>query len=167
MKRILLAVVFGVASLSSINTKAQVSVNINIGSQPQWGPSGYDHVDYYYLPDIDAYYNVPNKQYIYMNNGNWVFNSSLPSRYRNYDLYNGYKVVINSPKPYLSHKIHVKEYGKYKGYKGKQVVIRDSRSARQASPANNKYREGKGNNKNREAKGNGKHDNRGERKDKH
>jgi len=167
MKRILLAVVFGVASLSSINTKAQVSVNINIGSQPQWGPSGYDHVDYYYLPDIDAYYNVPNKQYIYLNNGNWVFNSSLPSRYRNYDLYNGYKVVINSPKPYLSHKIHVKEYGKYKGYKGKQVVIRDSRSTRKARPANNKYRESKGNNKSREAKGNGKHDNRGERKDKH
>jgi hypothetical protein len=167
MKRILLAVVFGVASLSSIDTKAQVSVNINIGSQPQWGPSGYDHVDYYYLPDIDAYYNVPNKQYIYLNNGNWVFNSNLPSRYRNYDLYNGYKVVINSPKPYLSHKIHVKEYGKYKGYRGKQVVIRDSRSARKARPANNKYRESKGNNKNREAKGNGKHDNRGERKDKH
>lgn len=80
MKRVLLAVVFGVASLSSIDTKAQVSVNINIGSQPQWGPSGYDHVDYYYLPDIDAYYNVPNKQYIYLNNGNWVFNSNLCSR---------------------------------------------------------------------------------------
>lgn len=167
MKRILLAVVFGVASLSSINTKAQVSVNINIGSQPQWGPAGYDHVDYYYLPDIDAYYNVPSKQYIYLNNGNWVFNRNLPSRYRNYDLYNSYKVVINSPKPYLSHKVHVKEYGKYKGYKGKQIVLRDSRSARQARPANNKYREGNGNNKHREAKGNGKHDNRDERKDKH
>jgi len=29
------------------NTDAQVhvSVNVNIGSQPQWGPVGYDHVD--------------------------------------------------------------------------------------------------------------------------
>jgi len=156
MKRILLAVVFGVASLSSINTKAQVSININIGSQPQWGPIGYDHVDYYYLPDIDAYYSVPDKQYIYVNNGRWVFNNSLPARYRNYDLYHGYKVVINSPKPYLSHKVHVKEYGKYKGYKGKQTAIRDSRGARQAKPANNKYREGNSNNKHHEAKGNNK-----------
>jgi hypothetical protein len=161
MKKILLAVVFGVASLSSINTQAQVSVNINIGSQPQWGPAGYDHVDYYYLPDIDTYYNVPNKQYIYLNNGNWVFNNSLPSRYRNYDLYNSYKVVINSSKPYLSHKVHVKEYSKYKGYKGKQRVIRDSRSIRQSKPAGNKnkYREAKGNSKSREGKGNGKHGN--------
>lgn len=172
MKRILLAVVFGVASLSSINTKAQVSVNINIGSQPQWGPAGYDHVDYYYLPDIDAYYNVPNKQYIYLNNGSWIFNNSLPSRYRNYDLYNSYKVVINSPKPYLSHKIHVKEYGKYKGYKGKQVALRDSRSTRKANPVNNKYREGNGNNRKskgngKESRGNDKHDNRSGGKDKH
>lgn len=160
MKRILLAVVFGVASLSSINTKAQVSVNINIGSQPQWGPTGYDHVDYYYLPDIDTYYNVPNKQYIYLNNGKWVFNNSLPSRYTNYDLYNGYKVVINSPRPYLSHKVHIKEYSKYKGYKGKQVVIRDSRSTRQARPANNKS-------KYRDAKGHDKHDNRNGNKGRH
>lgn len=174
MKRFLLAVVFGVASLSSIDTKAQVSININIGSQPQWGPVGYDHVDYYYMPDIDTYYYVPDRQYIYLSNGRWVFATSLPSRYRNYDLYNGYKVVINSPKPYLYHKVHVKEYGKYKGYKGKQVVIRDNRSDRKARPANNKYRESKGNVKYRESKGNsqnreskGNKDNRGGKKDKH
>ncbi|WP_449438971.1 hypothetical protein [Pedobacter steynii] len=160
MKRILLAVAFGVASLSSINTKAQVSVNINIGSQPQWGPVGYDHVDYYYLPDIDAYYNVQNKQYIYLNNGKWTFNHSLPSRYRTYDLYNSYKVVINSPKPYLSHKVHVKEYSKYKGYKGKQVAIRDGRSFRQARSVNNK-------NKSREARENNKHNKRNEKGGRH
>src|SRR4051812_6698169 len=103
MKRILLAVIFGVASLSSISTKAQVNLSINIGSQPQWGPTGYDHVDYYYLPDVDAYYNVPSKQYVYLDNGSWVFRPSLPAKYRGYDLYNGYKVVMNTPKPYLSH----------------------------------------------------------------
>jgi hypothetical protein len=80
MKRIFLAVLFGVASLTSISTKAQVNLNINIGSQPQWGPTGYDHVDYYYLPDVDAYYNVPAKQYVYLNDGNWVWRNNLPSR---------------------------------------------------------------------------------------
>ena len=44
---------------------AQVSVNINIGSQPVWGPVGYDYVEYYYLPDIDMYYHVPTQQYVY------------------------------------------------------------------------------------------------------
>ena len=41
--------------------EAQIKVNLNIGSQPAWGPTGYDRVDYYYLPDIDAYYNVAKK----------------------------------------------------------------------------------------------------------
>jgi len=140
MKRIVLAVIFGVASLSSINTKAQVSVNINIGSQPQWGPTGYDHVDYYYLPDVDAYYNVPARQYVYLNNGAWVWRNSLPSQYSGFDLYNSYKVVMNTPKPYLSHQTHVREYSKYKGYKGKQGNIRDSKDTRYVNARNNNGR---------------------------
>ncbi|MET1054589.1 MAG: hypothetical protein ABWY16_04715 [Pedobacter sp.] len=140
MKRIILAVIFGVASLSSISTKAQVSLNINIGSQPQWGPTGYDHVDYYYLPDVDAYYNVPAQQYVYLNNGSWIWRNSLPSQYSNFDLYNSYKVVMNTPKPYLSHQTHVREYSKYKGTKGKQGNIRDSKDARYVNARNNNGR---------------------------
>jgi hypothetical protein len=44
---------------------AQVSLNVNIGSQPVWGPVGYDRVDYYYVPDIDAYY-LCTKKAIYL-----------------------------------------------------------------------------------------------------
>lgn len=137
MKRLILAVVFGVASLSSLSTKAQISVNVNIGSQPQWGPSGYNHVDYYYLPDVDAYYNVPSRQYVYQLNGNWVFRKTLPPRYSNYDLYSAYKVVMNTPKPYLSHQTHLREYSKYKNYRGKQVNLRDSRNARPVNSGRN------------------------------
>jgi len=128
MKRIVMAVLFGVASLNSISTKAQININVNIGTQPQWGPSGYEHVDYYYLPGIDAYYNVSSRQYIYLNNGSWVSRNSLPAMYKGFDLYNAYKVVMNSPKPYLSHNLHVKQYSKYKTYSGKQDNIRDSRN---------------------------------------
>ena len=50
-------------SLFSIDdAKAQINLHININQQPVWGPTGYDHVDYYYLPDINAYYNVPSRQ---------------------------------------------------------------------------------------------------------
>jgi len=136
MKNLILAVVFGVASLSSINTKAQVSVNVNIGSQPQWGPTGYNHVDYYYLPDVDAYYYVPTSQYIYQNNGSWIWRNNLPGQYSNYNLYNGYKVVMNTPKPYLSHQSHVKAYSKYKNYGGKQGNIRDSREVKYGNARN-------------------------------
>lgn len=145
MKRIILAVIIGVASFTSISAQAQVSLNINIGSQPQWGPTGYDHVDYYYLPDVDAYYNVPAKQYVYLNNGSWVWRNSLPARYSGYDLYNGYKVVMNTPKPYLSHQTHVTQYSRYKNYSGKQGSIRDSKDNRYTNARTPRSSAGRGN----------------------
>ncbi|WP_158795984.1 hypothetical protein [Pedobacter sp. L105] len=137
MKKLILAAIFGVASLSSLNTKAQISLSINIGSQPAWGPTGYDHVDYYYLPDVDAYYYVPTSQYIYLVNGQWAWRSSLPSQYSGYDPYNSYKVVVNRPKPYLSHQRDIQQYAKFKNYHGKQGSIRDSKDSRYNQARNN------------------------------
>jgi hypothetical protein len=104
---------------------AQVSVNFNVGSQPLWGPVGYDRVDYYYVPDIDAYYYVPKKQFIYLDGPNWIFTPGLPGRFKSYDLYRGYKVVINDPTPYLHHDVYKKKYWHYRGNSG-QAFIRDS-----------------------------------------
>ncbi|WP_316803423.1 hypothetical protein [Pedobacter nototheniae] len=128
MKKLPLIAVIMMISLFSLNSvKAQLNINVNIGSQPLWGPTGYDHVDYYYLPDVESYYYVPKKQFVYLNGNDWVFANNLPSRYGNYDLYNGYKVVINSPKPYLNFKNDKVKYEKYRGNGKKQVIIRDSR----------------------------------------
>ena len=140
MKRIILAVIFGVASLSSISTKAQVNLSINIGAQPKWGPQGYNHVDYYYLPEIESYYSVADRQYIYENNGRWITSRNLPDRYRNYDLYKGYKVVMNGPKPYLTHPKNVQQYNNYRG-RERQLVIRDSRN----NERNNRMEPNRGN----------------------
>jgi hypothetical protein len=129
-KLVLVAAVLMVSLFSINNAKAQVNVSINIGSQPLWGPTGYNHVDYYYLPDINAYYYVPSGQYIYENGGRWVWVNSLPPAYSNFDLYNAYKVVINKPRPYLQNNIYVAQYGRYKNYGGRQAIIRDSRDVR-------------------------------------
>jgi hypothetical protein len=102
------------------------SVSINIGVQPVWGPVGYDHADYYYLPDIDGYYDVPSRMFVYLDGGVWVRRPALPPRYANFDLYHGYKVVINEPQPWLHHTVY---HEKYAGFRERhdQVVIRDSR----------------------------------------
>ena len=110
--------VFLLVTTSSL--QAQVSVNLNIGSPPAWGPAGYSAVDYYYLPDVQSYYDIRDSQFIYFGGGKWVRSRNLPSRYRNYDLYNGYKVVLNDyhgRTPYKHYKQHKIKY--YKGYKGK------------------------------------------------
>jgi len=110
---------------------AQVRVNINIGSQPVWGPVGYDYAQYYYMPDIDAYYSIPRQQFVYFHGNRWVFASSLPPSY-NYDLYRGYKVVVNDPDPWLRADVYRERYGHYKGWYGKQTIIRDSHDAKYA-----------------------------------
>ncbi|WP_157255499.1 hypothetical protein [Pedobacter sp. Leaf216] len=129
-KLVLFAAVLMVSLFSINNAKAQVSLNINIGSQPVWGPTGYDHVDYYYFPDINAYYYVPSGQYIYANGSRWISANNLPPQYGNFDLYRAYKVVINEPKPYLRNNVYATRYSKYKNYSGRQTIIRDSRDAK-------------------------------------
>lgn len=121
-----------------------------------WGPIGYDRVDYYYLPAIESYYNVPKKQFVYLNNNNWVFSNELPSRYSGYDLYNGYKVVINSPAPYKYFKNHKVKYAKYKSNHS-QSVIRNSKNPKynvvKGKSKHGAYSKSKANN----GKGNGGH----------
>ena len=112
---------------NNASAQVRVNVNLNIGSQPAWGPTGYDYVDYYYMPDIDVYYNVPQRQYVYLDGGRWLFAASLPARYRNYDIYRGYKVVVNEPRPYLRAPYYRDRYAGYRGCYGKQTIIRDNR----------------------------------------
>jgi hypothetical protein len=119
---IMLSVLLSVAMTVPATAQVRVNVNINIGNQPAWGPAGYDYVEYYYLPDIEVYYYVPNRQYIYFDGGRWIFVSSLPSRYGYYNIYRGYKVVINEPRPYLYHNTYKVKYVKYKGWYGRQTV---------------------------------------------
>ena len=94
---------------------AQVSVSLNVGSPPMWGPVGYTDVQYYYLPDVEAYYDVQTSMFIYVDGGVWVRRGHLPERYRDYDLYGGYKVVMNDYRgnsPYEHFNDHRSRYGR-------------------------------------------------------
>lgn len=116
LKLIALGILLTVASSAS----AQLSINVNIGKAPAWGPSGYNDVRYYYLPDVEAYYDVHTSMFIYISGNKWIRRSHLPSRYHNYDLYRGYKVVMKGYKgntPYYNFKNDKNRYKK--GYHGK------------------------------------------------
>jgi len=128
MRRILLLAVALLLS-SSVYAQLGISLGFNVESQPAWGPTGYDHVDYYYMPDIGVYYNVPQHLYYYNEGGRWVGRSSLPRRYRDYDMYHSYKVVVNERNPYMHDNIYREKYSSYKG-RHDQEVIRDSHDSR-------------------------------------
>jgi hypothetical protein len=109
-----------IAALFLINAlQAQVSVNVNLGAPPLWGPVGYSEAQYYYLPEVESYYDVRNARFIYYERGAWVHRRYLPVQYRSYDLYGGYKVVMtdyHGNSPYAHFKEHKVKY--HKGYKG-------------------------------------------------
>ena len=129
MKKVILIILLCASGMMCQTTSAQISFKINIGLQPIWGPVGYEHVEYYYLPDIESYYYVPTHMYVYMERGRWITKSYLPIRYRNYDVYKGRKVVINEPRPYMHHNNYKIKYAKSYGHYNQQL-IRDSHESK-------------------------------------
>lgn len=145
---------------ASNSIHAQLSINVNLGMQPSWGPVGYTSVNYYYLPDIQAYYDVRATQFIYLSRGVWIRTTYLPRQYRDYDLNRGYKVVLNNyhgSRPYSNYRNDRVKY--YKGYKGKPQKSLGNRNKghhdddNHGNNGNQGHKEGKGNN----GRGNGKH----------
>jgi hypothetical protein len=130
--------VVGMMLILGSSAHAQVSVNVNIGSPPPWGPVGYSQVHYYYLPDVEAYYDVQASMFIYYGGGVWVHRAYLPTRYKNYDLYGGYKVVMtdyHGNAPYTHFKEHKMKYAK--GYHGKyQRTVGEKPGKGHADPKN-------------------------------
>ncbi|NBL65139.1 hypothetical protein GV828_08005 [Flavobacterium sp. NST-5] len=121
-------------------TNAQVSVNINVGGRPDWGLAGFRNVNYYYLPDIQTYYDLKTSNFIYIKNGRWTRSRNLPIRYRNYDLYNGYKVVItdyNGNRPYNYFNRHRVKY--HRG-NPKNVIIQEVRHKKQKTYRHDKIK---------------------------
>lgn len=101
------------ATLLVVAYNSQAQVNINIGTKPQWAPKAPVTVKYYYLPDIQTYYDVPAQRYIYQNNGAWVRTAILPTRYRGYNLYRGQTIYLTDYKgnaPYIYYSKHKVKY---------------------------------------------------------
>lgn len=109
----------GIMLLIAGSAQSQISVNVHIGAPPAWGPAGYNNVHYYYLPDIECYYDVQASKFIYYSGNRWVRSRYVPARYKNYDLYGGYKVPMNNYRgntPYTNFKEYKVKYAK--GYRG-------------------------------------------------
>lgn len=107
-------ILLGIIALIGFPSQAQVSVNVNIGQPPVWGPP-VTVEEYYYLPDVDSYYDIRAGQFIYLSRGNWVRAAALPARYRGYNLNSGNVIVLNDyhgPTPYVNYKVHKVKYVK-------------------------------------------------------
>ncbi|NVO18882.1 MAG: hypothetical protein HXX13_04230 [Bacteroidetes bacterium] len=154
----------GILLFFAVAAQAQVSMSINIGTPPPWGPVGYAEARYYYLPDVQAYYDLQTSLFIYSSGGRWIHRTYLPGRYRNYDLYNGYKVVMtdyHGDAPYAHYREYRTKY--HRGYHGEaQRTIGERPGRGNMGPGNsheqNHQRQGVRQNNGRNQKQNNGHD---------
>lgn len=108
----------------ALGANAQVSVNVNVGTPPTWAPATPAETEYYYLPDIDSYYDIRTTEYVYVDNGHWIRSRSLPVAYRTYSPTPARTVIVNNyhgRSPWVTHKVY-----KVKGPK-KVVVVKEKR----------------------------------------
>lgn len=68
---------------------------------------------YYYFPNIEAYFDLQEKVYLYKEDGEWVEAEELPTNYGGYSLYNKVRVNIDDydgDEPYLLIAEHKKKF---------------------------------------------------------
>ena len=113
----------------SATTKAQVKTTVTL---PDWGVAGQDNATYYYIPATETYYDVRKGEYVYQQEGKWVRTTTLPTAYKDYDLYSGYKVVLTDEnEPFTDYdNMRVKYAKTYKGEPQKTYKVKTTRSGK-------------------------------------
>lgn len=98
---------------STVQTSRQEVVIVR--ENPRWAPPAYQGARYYYLPDIECYYDLSSDEFIYLYDGSWRYSRSVPSYYSNFDLDNSFTVVLNVNvyRPWLHHQYYVSHYPRY------------------------------------------------------
>ncbi len=102
-----------------------VHLNINLGPRPIYAPAPPPvEDDYYYLPDAEAYYSVPEHVYYYQDQGRWIGSPRLAGRFEGYDYSRMRHYAINEPRPYLRNDYYRNHFN------GPQYAARDYRDYR-------------------------------------
>ena len=108
--------------LLAMKTNAQISVNISLGSRPAYHPPQRyyydDNVDYYFLPEIEAYFDNREGVFIYLSSRGWIRSANLPRECGNYDINRGVRFAIayKGNCPYEEYRIHKQKYCKNDRY---------------------------------------------------
>ncbi|EHQ30210.1 hypothetical protein [Mucilaginibacter paludis] len=119
MKKLILVSAIAISGLMYQTASAQIGLhlNVNLGPRPVYvAPAPvYNDADYYYLPEVEAYYSVSNHCYYYQDGGNWITGAYLPGRFHDYDWQHARRFAVNEPRPYLHNDVYRARYGGIQG----------------------------------------------------
>jgi len=117
MKKLAIVSAIALAGLiySSADAQVRVHVGLNFGA-PVYAPAPVVverapvvYNDYYYLPDVGAYYSVYEHRYYYPDGGTWVSATYLPG-YPDYDWRSFRRYEIRGARPYMHDEIYRARY---------------------------------------------------------
>lgn len=82
---------------------------------PVWAPDYYYGTRYYYFPDIEVYYDLATRNFVYLLNGQWLFVQTLPPIYSTFNLRNAFIVIVNRNvyNPWMHHHYYNSHYPRY------------------------------------------------------
>lgn len=115
---LLSATLFTGCTAMSYMTPANTSTTVireTTYNNPHWAPPYYPGARYYYLPDIECYYDLTTDEFVYLYDGQWNYSRTVPYIYSNFDLDNCFTVVLSTEvyRPWLHHQYYASHYPRY------------------------------------------------------
>lgn len=111
---LLVVLLFCGSCAPTVGQNIGVSVHFDL---PAWAPyySNQNLVRYYYLPDIECYYDIMNREFIFLEDGQWVFSRVLPPAYAWFDLNTCFVVALNRSvdRPWRHFHYYLAHYPRY------------------------------------------------------
>ncbi|MFD1870924.1 hypothetical protein [Hymenobacter bucti] len=117
----LLAFAFGaITTLAAPAAHAQGRGNAQFG-RPAWGPATPAGAQYYYVPEIDGYYDLAARNYMVQRNGRWVAVATVPG----YNTANFHPVVVDyrGRQPWTQYRDHHARYYRPVAVQPRPVVV--------------------------------------------
>ncbi|TYZ08903.1 hypothetical protein FY528_11855 [Hymenobacter lutimineralis] len=154
LSKLALTGAFALLLAGAANT-AQAQINININT-PSWGPAAPRGTQYYYIPEIGGYYDLPAQRYIVYRNNSWTRVASV----RGYNPVNFHPVILDyrGGQPWVLIREHRVKYPK--GGHPHGMPPGQAKKMRAVAPAGRPVYvvqgQGRGNNGNGHGKGHGK-----------
>lgn len=115
----IIAVTAGLLTVKAADAQIGIHVSFNLGTPavvvPQPAAVQYpdydDSDDYYYLPDVEAYYSIPQHCYFYMDGNRWISAAYLPGRYHDMDWRAFRHYEVRGERPYMNHSAYRTKFG--------------------------------------------------------
>ncbi len=125
MKKLIImsALVMGGLGIKTADAQFGIRINLHLGARPVYVPAPqpvvvdeqpvYDNDDYYYLPEVDAYYSIGEQCYYYQDGDRWVSAAYLPGRYHDFDWRMAKHYEVHANRPYMHNDVYRSRFGRY------------------------------------------------------